>query len=397
LTFLLLWQDSVPKRHVIAVSFALASSVGYSIWVTFVFALFLAVWTVLMLYQRRYRQTAALCAAGALSILFALPYLRETSGAGSGASVVQLTVRAFSFAALVPTHGLSRVWRLILVNGSLLPFNYLLEFGLFFVIARLKWKQVRMAGGPMSRQDLAMAIMAVISTLICTFLCSIVIGNNDLGWRGFLVAQFVLLVWAIDLFGDRESLAFITPAQKQLLVVFFALGFAGTVTDLAVIRLYPLLADRGVVPPLDWMSPDRDLGHRIYAARTAYEWLKTVTPSTASVQANPEVVYMDTFECMYGDRRTAASDKTCQVTFGGDANDCRPIVSNLHQLFPAQGKAATFGVQDLCGKLGIDVVVAQDTDSVWSDRTSWVWKEQPIYSNNYLRLFGCRVNSANRN
>jgi hypothetical protein len=311
--------------------------------------------------------------------------------------MVQLTVRAFSFAALVPAHGLSRTWRLILVNGSLLPFNYMLEFGLFFVIARMKWKQLRAAGSPLSHQDLALTIMATISTLVCTFLRSGVIGNNDLGWRGFLVAQFVLVLWAVDIFGDRKNLAFITAAQKQLMVVFFALGFAGTVTDVAIIRFYPLLSDGGVVPPLDWMAPDRDFGRRTYAARAAYGYLRAMTSSTATVQANPGVNYSNTYGMLYGDRRTAAIDNGCLTVFGGDASECRAIVSNLQELFPPAGHYAALGVQDVCGKLGIDVVVAKDTDRVWSDRSSWVWQEHPIYANSHWRLFGCQTVHANGN
>src|SRR5437660_1335057 len=84
------------------------------------------------------------------------------------------------FTALLSTGELPLVWRRQLVNLPLLPLNYLLEFGLFFLVARHKWRQHRESGRPMSREDLAMTIMAVISTLICTFLSSSVIGNNDL-------------------------------------------------------------------------------------------------------------------------------------------------------------------------------------------------------------------------
>ncbi|MCU1234717.1 MAG: hypothetical protein JWP63_2684, partial [Candidatus Solibacter sp.] len=121
---------------------------------------------------------------------------------------------------------------------------------LFFLIARYKWRQHRASGEPLSRGDLASAIMLKISILVCTFMRFSVIGCNDLGWRGMLIAEFVLLLWAADL---------------------FALGFAGTVYDLAIVRLYPVLADRGVVPPLDWMSPDREFGRRTYAERAAYQ------------------------------------------------------------------------------------------------------------------------------
>ena len=99
-------------------------------------------------------------------------------------------------AALIPMWpGMPGWLRLILVNGSLLPLNYALEFGFFFFVAGVKWRQYRVGDEPLSRQDAACLTMLVTSTLICTFLRSSVIGNNDLGWRGFLPAQFVLLLW----------------------------------------------------------------------------------------------------------------------------------------------------------------------------------------------------------
>jgi hypothetical protein len=392
--FLLLFHAAGARRYIVPAALAFASSVGYSVYVVFVFAAFLAIWTAIALWKRWYRDAAAVCIAGAASLALALPYLRGLSGSGAGGPIMRFTVRTFSLAALVRTDGLSSTWRLIVVNTPLLPLNYLLEFGLFFLVARHKWRQHRDSGRPASRQDLAMTVMAVTSTMICTFLNSNVIGNNDLGWRGFLVAQFALLLWAVDIFGERDTLAFLNPSQRQLLAVFFALGFAGTVTDLAMIRLYPVLADRGVVPPLDWMSPDRDFGHRTYAARSAYEWIQTATPSTAAVQANPHITFQDTLGMIYGDRRVvAADDIACLAAFGGDPKDCPPIVSRLHQLFPKDGRPAAASIREVCGALPIDVLVAKDTDSAWSDRESWVWKERPIYANQFVRAFACRRTS----
>jgi hypothetical protein len=400
MAFLLLWHSTTPRRGSIPAALALASAAGCSIWVVFVFALFLVIWTAITLYKRRYRETAALCVSGVLSILLAMPYLREIGGSGSGPGpggpLIKFTVRAFSMTALVRTGGLSATWRLILLNGPLIPLNYLLEFGLFFLVARYKWKQHRAGGTPLSRQDLAMTIMAVVSTLVCTFLTSGIIGNNDLGWRGFLIAQFVLMVWAVDIFGQRESHAFLNPGQRQLLVVFFALGVAGTVTDLAVIRSYPVMADRGIVPPLDWMAPDRDLGRRAYAARTAYDWLHGVTPVTAAVQANPRVVFQDTLGMLYSDRRMVAGDLTCDAGFGGNLKECAPLVSRLQEIFPPKGASAKPGIQDVCDAMSVDVLVAKDTDSAWSDRASWVWRESPVYANRYFRLFNCPTRTAAR-
>ena len=400
--FLLVWHAPAARgrfgllRYAIPGGIALASSLGCSIYVTFVFAVFLSLWTLITLWKRWLRETAGLIAAGLTTVVFAIPYLRDLTGSGGGGSVgasggglFQFTVRAFSLAAMIPTRGLGQTWRLILVNGTLLPLNYLLEFGFFFLIARYKWRRHKAGGQPASRHDLAFALMALVSLVICSFLRSD-ISSNDLGWRGLLIAEFVLLLWAVDIFANRDRLAFLTRHQRELLVVFFALGAAGTAYDLLIVRTYPLLADRGVVPQLDWVSPDRDSGHRVFAARTAYQWLRHATSATAAVQANPKVVFQDTFGMIYGDRHSVAADLACLSGFGGNPKDCPPIIAHLQKIYPPDGRGAPPAIREVCDALPIDVLVAKDTDAVWNDRESWVWKETPIYANRFVRFFGCR-------
>src|SRR5207244_1297982 len=124
-------------RYAVPGGIALASAVGCSIFVAMVFAAFLVLWTLVTLWKKWYREFAGLLLAGATMIALALPYLASVVGGGAeGQPLFRLTVREFSLAALVQTHGLSKAWRLVLVNGTLLPLNYLLEFGFFFLVAR---------------------------------------------------------------------------------------------------------------------------------------------------------------------------------------------------------------------------------------------------------------------
>ncbi len=391
--FLLLWMAPSESgrasflKHTVAGGVALASSTGSSIYVAFVMAAFLAVWTAITFGRRWRRDTASLLVAGATCCLLSLPYLASLRGpaaANAGGRPLEFTIRAFSLAALVPTWGLSAGWRLVLVNGPLLPLNYLLEFGFFLVAGHLWWRKRRASGLPLTRADLALLTMVGTATVICTFLRSSIIGCNDLGWRGFLVAQFVLLLWASDLL--TEFPAFLARHRAPL-VLCIVLGAAGVVYDLAITRFYPLLSDAGVVPALDWMGPDRQIGKRTFAERQAYEWARRATSDSASIQFNPTVVFQDTPAFLYSGRRILASDLVCNSGFGGDPGICKSIVTRLQAVYAAK---ETNVEQEACAALPIDLLVAKDTDAVWRDRNSWVWTERPAFSNSYMRVFRCR-------
>jgi hypothetical protein len=218
---------------------------------------------------------------------------------------------------------------------------------------------------------------------ICSCLCSTVIAANDLGTRGFMVAQFGLLLCSVDVLTDRRY------KRSVVLAVMIALGAAGTVCDLALFRLYPVVADRGALPELGWMSPDRKLGERNYALREAYEWADRHTASGAIMQFNPHAFYQDTTGFLYSNRQIAAGNQDCLAGFGGDASLCAPIVAAANSLFPERGQAAP-ETSMACEQLGADVLIAKDTDFVWSVKDSWVWREKPLYANRLVRVFGCR-------
>ena len=399
-SFLLLWKAPDLRstggmlRYAVPAGLALASCVGASIYVSFVFAVFLMVWTAITLWKRWGRETAGLILAGATAGGMALPYLLSLRGPAAagfkGASPIEFTVRAFSFAALIPRiHGMSESVRLLVVNLPLVPINYLMELGLFFVVGTIQWRKFRRRGGPLSRQELACVTMIATSILICTFLRSSVIGCNDLGWRGFLLAQFMLLLWAVEVVSERNTPDFLTAPQRRMLAAFLILGGMGTLYDLTLTRVYPMLADSGVVPPLDWMSPDRNFGQRTFASRAAYQWAQSMTPDTAIIQSNPQVVFQDTPEMLYGGRRTVASDTQCNAAFGGDPRQCAPIVARIEEIYPAGGQAPIASLRDVCVNLPIDLVVVKDTDPVWKNRDSWVWTGRPVFANPYFRLFSC--------
>jgi hypothetical protein len=392
--FLLLWEAPGHNgagrwKYAVVAGIALASSVGASVYIAFVFGAFLLLWTVIAVAKKWRAETATLFAAGAVCVVLALPYLASLTGgagAGSGAGGFPIAFRIRRFYAvdtILASQGRDQAWQLALMNGATLPLNYLFELGFFLAAGLLWWRRRRARSEPLSRTELGIALMVATSLVICSCLRSTVIDNNDLGWRGFLVAQFGMLLWGVDVLTDRRY------KRSLVLAVMIALGAAGTVCDVFLFRMWPVLGDRGALPQLGWMSPDHKLGERNHAVREAYEWADRHTPAGAIVQSNPRVAFQDTTGFLYANRQIAAADQGCLAGFGGDASLCAPIVAAANSLFPERGQPAPES-SAACENLGADVLIVKDTDFVWSVHDSWVWREKPIYANRLVRVFGCR-------
>jgi hypothetical protein len=225
--------------------------------------------------------------------------------------------------------------------------------------------------------------MIAASVTICTFLRSSVIGNNDLGWRGFLIAQFGLLLLAVDVLSDLRE-------QRKFMAILLLLGAAGSAYEIGINRLYAPLADKGVVPIFSWLASDRHAGDRNYANREAGEWATAATAPTAIVQFNPILAEQNTSALLYSERPTLAAYGNCITTFGGDPALCAPVIDALSQAFPRNGETAATDLAAVCRNLPIDLIAASDTDPQWSDRHSWVWTQTPAFANAYVRVFRCR-------
>jgi hypothetical protein len=383
-------QGFARWKYAIAAGIALASSLGDSIYIGFVFGVFLLVWVAVAFLKKWRLETAVVVVAGALCLALASPYLASMVGGGSGAGGAggpfPFTFdmrRFFLIDRLLKAQGHGEWWRITLVNTALLPLNYLLELGFFFGAGILWWRRRRAQPEPLSRNELAAGVMVLTSLAICTLLRSTVIDNNDLGWRGFLVAQFGLLLWAVDIAADWKRLG------NAILAAMLVLGAAGTLYDLFMLRAYPVLADRSALPHLVWMSPDRKLGERNFATRQAYEWAHRSLPAASVLQFDPHVVWQDTPGFLYSERQIAAADETCLAGFGGHPSNCAPLMLAVKRLYPDAGIPAPASIAAACQSLPATLVSVKDTDAVWQERASWVWRDKPVFANAYMRLFEC--------
>jgi len=105
-------------------------------------------------------------------------------------------------------------------------------------------------------------------------------GANDLGFRGMLVVQFVLLIWSAtvvhDVFLRKEAAAragFGAPWIKPALIFTLVLGLAGTAFQLAALRCYAPLADAGKVERTERVLGSPGFGERTYWLRRGFRRL----------------------------------------------------------------------------------------------------------------------------
>jgi hypothetical protein len=220
-----------------------------------------------------------------------------------------------------------------------------------------------------------------------------VIANNDFGVRSFMFAQFFLLIWGAELL-DGRLISRLKSRRRVLVLFVLMIGALGTVYEAFKIRFYPLQSDNTSTFLYTWLTADRKLGERTFALRWFYEKLKTMTPKNAVYQHNPGLVLQDNFHGMYADRRLAAEGMGCGTVFGGDDSLCRDRIDDIAGLFNGKKQFDGAEIQSACRRLSIDVLVAQDTDPVWKDSNSWVWKLHPMLANDFGRAFACGGNGA---
>jgi hypothetical protein len=342
-----------------------------------------------------------ICFSGLAALVLSIPWILELfarQGTGSGAAgttalPLQLGVRHLLFLDILAgvTDG---GWRENLTNLIALPLNYCLELGFFLFVGIIQCKRMWRDRQNVTEDQLCGFTMAATSVVMCTFVRSTLIAANDFGVRGFMIAQFILLIWGAEMVADgllrRGATSWnISGRYRRLLMATLVLGVAGSLYEVVKIRFYPLQSDLAMTNLRPWLTPDRNLGARTFALRQLYEELKRRTPANAVFQHNPDAVPQDNFHSMYADRQLAAETSSCAVVFGGDAGLCQSRIGEIEALFQNPKAFDSAGIDKACRQLSIDVLVVKDTDKVWKDRESWVWHRTPMVANSYGRAFDC--------
>jgi hypothetical protein len=396
--FLVLYvEDRRRITPALIAGMSFASAVGLSVYVTFTFGSFVAAWAAFAAVRKNWRDVVAVSIAGMLAVLLAIPYLLPLAGKGAGGSFIALGWRPFTFATdILAEYGLRGSRAVTLANAFLLPLNYFLELGFFLLIGLHRFLQIRRGSLELGRDEATGWAAVASSFIIGTGMQSKVIPNNDLGFRCFLLAQFVLLLWAIPVV-DRWF--FIEPsaplhkagARKLIAVACLILGAIGTIYQIAELRLYPTWAEHWKGFDGTWLEGAGEIGKRTFALREAYETLDGQLSGSEVVQFNPLTAFY--IPHLYYTRHPAAAvGQNCGSEFGGSTADCAPRIQQLMRVF-APSHLSSEELKQICRSNGIDVLIAKDSDPVWRDRSSWVWREQPLVANDYVRAFRCATRS----
>lgn len=370
---------SERMRSIVAVVLAgaaFASAFGMSLWVTFGAATTAAVWLGLLAAERRWSHAALLAAAGVAGLVMASPQILDLAhGRSGGGAPIALAVREFpaldSLAPSGPAHAI-----LMLLA---LPVNYFAELGVFVSGAVLFWSRRRPS--EVHRNELArvLTVSAVVGLVIGSFLRS-TLYTNDLGWRVMLFPQLATLLWTAaaldDLFAANRSAARPSVRIPVVLLALGLLGYATTAYTLVQLRLYPWLPHGNSLGTLGRdPATTREL-------RAAYEWGGRALATNVVLQHDPGPGRVYDY-ALYSRNRVAVSDSFAAL----DGAPAAAVTERLNEIFPIFARGC--GPADASRRAranGVDDLVVDVRDPVWSDPRSWVWTSRPVYASPRVRI-----------
>ena len=358
---------------------AFASALGLSVYVTLIFVLFWAIWMFFLYFQKEQRSLLLpMIIAGVVALLLAGPFLLGLLSGGSsgeaGVLPIALTVRSFRFVDVFLENS-SLLWKSLILL-TFLPLNYLFELGFFALVAFI-WLKSHKDDLRENPYYFAEILLLGVSFFICTFTRSTLIENNDLGWRGWLPGQFVLLIWGVDvviqLATSSQKHLTLSPRTKYNLVIFAVLGLATTILDVTLLRFGYNFAFGS------------EVGYSIFSARQAYAVIDQTLPKNVIVQYNP-TNFVNRPSGLYGMRQSAISDRTA---YGVPLDQYYAKVTAVSEIFTQKNIQNWDSLDVLCKEHFIEVIVIAESDPLWKSLGLLKTRRTPLYTDDYTAVFFC--------
>ena len=303
---LIYYKDGSTRQKIISAMLmgcAFASAFGLSVWVMITMAVFWVVWMIATVLRKAERShVKRMLLAGIVGLMLIFPFiigiLDSTASSDTGVLPVSFYVRPFIASSIL---GLSSRVLYRIVNLFLLPLNYFFELGLFFVMAIAWLRTYSRSTQDCIAYSTAEVILVTTSTVFLSFFYSTIIVINDLGIRGWLPVQFVLIVWMVDLiYKKMKNKVFVFPSifntvtqssrLNGVLRLMLVIGVLTSALEAVNLRAWSILVDRNMVGFPNDLSPDTNLGERTYSARLAYDFIHDHIPEEMIIQNNPLTV-----------------------------------------------------------------------------------------------------------
>ena len=369
---------------------AFASAFGLSVYVTLVFVIFWGIWMIVLIIQNEHQLGLLMAFAGIVAAIAASPFIVGLIGGGSGSTGnIPIAFDVRSFYPIIPFLPKLPPVLLNLIFFAVLPLNYLMELGFFFLVGLL-WMQQHNKGS-WKENPFYIAEVILLSTVILvgSFFRSTTIGNNDLGWRAWLFGQFILLIWGVDIlskffFNNKNANQSIENNKiRRQLTIFLILGLSTTVIDVALLRTWPILVDANVAGFPNSLSPDTKLGERTFAARQAYDYINSKLPQQIHVQHNP-VELANRPVGLYLNRPMTIAGQTA---YGIPSKDFESRVEDTAKIFETESSWSE--IDQSCKQFFIDMLVVTDQDPLWKHLPQLQQQRSPLYQNQYYTVFTC--------
>jgi len=246
----------------------------------------------------------------------------------------------------------------------LLIIDYPIEFGFFLFGAIFFWFD-KLKSKTTSVNGLLPICLFSTSFFICTFLRS-AIHNNDLGWRGLIPAQLMLLFWSA--LYVKKYLG--QPKALILLIVLAIIGLGTTLYEFYLLRFS--LQDKARV-----MLESKS--ERNYYVRKAYEHLQN-RKDISIIQANPGHD-RDPYFGLYSNHRTLCSDKEYGPLFGIVINQYNKFESSIEELFASNYSYEK--TRKLAIQWKIDALLIKSDDPAFENN----WSIKPDFENKYVKVY----------
>lgn len=389
-------QSIIP---IIIAGMAFASAVGLSTWVAITFSVFLGLWVIVLFVQNNDSLLIKfIFLAGIIALLSSSPFLIGVVSGGTGASGFPVSIDVRRFFPVTPFIASLPAASINMVNFVLLPVNYFMELGFFLVIGVIWLQQYRKSETPNNPFFIPEMVLLFVVFAVCSFIRS-VIAANDLGWRGWLFGQFVILIWAVDLY-DKFPFSFkiydhqkiVSGSRKakvvNLLTFLWLIGFSTTVIDVALLRFWPPLVDLNVAGFPNGLSFDTQLGKRTLYGRLAYEFINDKLATDIVIQQNPisKADRIDRPSGLYANRQFA-------ISFNAPYNVPIPILNmrskQISRIFALDHEVSWDAIDLLCKAYFIDVLVVNDQDSLWNNLPNLYQLRPALYKNRYFAVVPC--------